>query len=63
MTGEVSWHEDCPTCARTWVVDDDPTPRQIVCVCGEVFEMPTDRARRVESVIDLGTYGRDRKAR
>ncbi len=56
MTGEVAWHEECPGCGRTWVVEGDPSPRAVVCVCGEVFEMPTRDARREESVIDLSAY-------
>jgi hypothetical protein len=59
MTGGVSWHEDCPNCGRTWTIDDDPTPRQIICACGSLFEMPTNRARREEHVVDLKAYRTD----
>ena len=41
-----------------------PTLREIICVCGDVIEMPTGRVRREEFVIDLSTYrgeGRTRR--
>jgi hypothetical protein len=57
VTGGVSWREDCPGCGRTWVVEGDPTPRDVICVCGTVFVMPT--ASSVGSVTDGDFRPRD----
>ena len=41
--------------STTPVIDDDPTPREIECVCGAVFQMPTEAARHESYVIDVGS--------